>query len=80
MSFPGLIDYDISDLRQEFEFGGRKMPPGYEILVKLIDNADTALYDLHKIGMGKSDAYRLIEVFITNAESELECIVERGQS
>ena len=78
MSYPGLIDYDISDLRQEF--GGRKMPPGYEILVKLIDNADTALYDLHKIGMGKSDAYRLIDVFITNAESELECIVERGQS
>lgn len=78
MSFPGLIDYDIGI--SESEFGGRKkLPPGYEILVRLIDNAGTALYDLHKIGMVQSDAYRLIEVFITNAESELECIVERGQ-
>ena len=77
MSYPGLIDYDISDLRQEF--GGRKMPPGYDILSDLLDNAGNSLYELKKIGMGKSDAYRLIEVFITNAESELECIVERGQ-
>lgn len=78
MSFPGLTDYDIGI--SESEFGGRKkLPPGYEILVRLIDNAGTALYDLHKIGMGQSDAYRLIEDFVRNAENELENITEQRQ-